>query len=169
MRKHLFGLAIFSAVVATAVVIYGFFNMPPIPVIPMVEDRPMVQDRPMKSVVTRVLTAEYDERTRTLVADIELRWNDAGSPPERLEYRVFLTDATRSPHWSVESGLAREPFSDGRRLIKRVTFQPNVIAAFSNFDNIYVYVEAAEDVRTLASHEERLAKAVSVPVLKVHN
>ncbi len=169
MRKHLFGLAIFFTVVATAVAIYGFFNMPPIPVIPTVEDRPTWRDRPMKSVVTRVLTAEYDERTGTLAAEIELKWSDAGAPPERLEYRVFLTDVTRSPHWAVELDLIHKPFSDARRIVKRVTFLPGVIAAFSNFDNIYMYVEADEDVRNLASHEERRSKAVSVPVLKVHN
>ncbi len=169
MRKHLFGLAIFFTVVATAVLIYGFFNMPPIPVIPIVEDRPTLRDRAMKSVVTRVLTAEFDERTGTLAADIEMQWNHAGSPPDRLEFRVFLSDASRSPHWAIESDRVHEPFADGRRLIKRVSFQPNVIAAFSNFDNIYIYVEAAEDVSKLSSHEERLSKAVSVPVLKVHN
>ncbi|CAN5208709.1 hypothetical protein BH20ACI2_BH20ACI2_24410 [soil metagenome] len=169
MRKHLFGLAIFFSIVATAVVIYGIFNLPGIPVIPTVKDRPTLRDRQMKSLVTRVLTAEYDARSEALVADIELKWTDAGSPPDRPAYRVFLSDATRSPHWAIESDLVQEPFSKARRNVKRVTFLPSAIATFSNLDNIYIYVEAADEVKTLASHEERLSKAVSVPVLKVHN
>ncbi len=168
MRKHLYGLAIFSSVVAAAVLIYGFFNMPSIPVIPTVEDGPVLRDRQINGIVTRVLTAEYDARTRKLAADIELKWSGAGSPPDTLEYRVFLTDAARSPHWAIESDRVLEPFADGRRLIKRVTFQPSVVAMFSSFDNIYMYVETAEDGSALVSHEERLSKAVSVPVLKVH-
>jgi hypothetical protein len=172
MKKHLYGLAVFSSIVAIAVFVYGYLSVSPIPEIPAVrseEERPYASERPLKNVAVRVLTAEYDVRTGILAANIELKWNGAGQPPDTLQLSVFLLEKARGPEvWAVESDTVRQPFATTRRFVKRATFSPSAVAGFANFDNIYMYVDAAADVHTGAGLDERSAKAFYVPVLKVH-
>ena len=172
MTKHLLGVAIFISIVATAAFVYGILNMPSIPVISAVDadvDNVKASKWLRKNLATRIITAEYDTRTGTLAADIKLVWKGEEAPPELLEYRIHLLDGSQNARsLAIRSDSAVTHFGEGRSLVKRVIFTAGEMSRFGDLNNIYMYIEAADEIDPVFSHNERLSDSVFVPVLRIH-
>jgi hypothetical protein len=172
MRKHFYGIAIFIAIVTSAVLIYGVLSAPEIPMVPAVEAVENVQAdiSPGKVLATKVITAEYDARTGRLVADIELAWKGDETGPNGLKYRVFLLEGPKDSRLIVaRSDSTVTAFNQGQRPVRRVTFTAGDMEKIRDLDNIYLYVETASEGKVSAGKNENLANAVYVPVLRVHD
>ncbi len=173
MRRHIIGFAIFSMIVGLTVIAYSFlkpFVIPEVPKsVPVEDERPYSCWTDRRTVSARVLTAEYDERSRELVADVELKWNGRGRPPEQLYYNVFLLNKGSGPEkWALNSDIALEPFDGPTRTIKRVRFSRKATEKFHDLDNIYAHIETAVDGKFISTQTERISSAKYLPVLKVH-
>lgn len=172
MTKHLLGVAIFISIVTTAAFLFSFLNMPAIPVLSAVDgdmDNIAAGKWPRKDLATRIITAEYDTRTGTLAADIELKWKGAEAPPSMLVYQIHLLDGSQNARsLAMRSDSAGAPFAEGRSRVRRVNFTAGDMGRFDDLNNIYMFIEAADEPDPIINDRERLTNAVFVPILRVH-
>jgi hypothetical protein len=159
VKKHLFGAAVFVSIVAFSALIGRFFARPAIPATPAVDHPNQIQPSNFAGVSARVITAEYNEQTGTLVAKIEFEWK-GGSPPDTVKYRVFLTDSRLSKQSAVVLDTIDRPLVGTSRIVRPVTFLNSQTARFRSLDNVYMHVDTGRDVRK--------SDLTYVPVLKIH-
>jgi hypothetical protein len=172
MRKHLFGLAIFISIITAAVLVYGYFNAPPIPVIPAVDypkDHLENLDSGLPSVAYRVSAAELDIKDRTFRARVDLEWDGKHAPPESLFMKFYLINANGERTTSVNEWVFRKnAFADGNRRGITISLY-NVDMSFAQHENLYAFVEFSSDGKFSSLPDERTASAKRTSVLLLHD
>lgn len=174
MRKQLFGLAIFISIVTVAVFVYGYFNMPPIPVIPAV-DYPkdhratnIANHNGLKEIAYRVSAAELDIKDRVFRARVDLEWNGKHTPPDSMFMNFYLMNASGERTASVSKTVSlKDAFADGNRAGITVSLD-KVDMSFAQQENLYTFVEFSPDGKFPSLLEERTALAKLTSVLLLH-
>jgi hypothetical protein len=108
MKKHIFGFALFSLIVATFAFIYTVFYAPSMPsknaVKPPVSQMETRSERPTACFPRRTKQfsytidgANYYVENNVLVSKITLYWNGSGAPPAKISVqpRIFMMDQRR--------------------------------------------------------------------------
>lgn len=171
MRKHLFGLAIFIAIVTVAVFAYGYFNTPPIPVIPTVDypkDHRATNISGLKKIDYRVSAAELDIKDRIFRAQVDLEWTGKHTPPDSLFMNFYLMNATGERTASLSKTVyLKDVFADGNRAGITVSLE-KVDMSFAGQENVYTLVEFSTDGKFSSLPDERIALAKLTPVLLLH-
>lgn len=174
MRKHLFGLVIFISIVTAAVFVYGYFNTPPIPVIPAVDypkDHRATNfgiHRGLKKINYRVSAAELDIKDRTFRAQVDLEWNGKHTPPDSVFMKFYLMNANGERAASVSKTVyLKDAFADGDRAGITVSLD-RVDMSFARQENLYTLVEFSQDGKFQSLPDERTALAKLTSVLLLH-
>ncbi len=173
MRKHLFGIATFIAIVSSTAMIYSVFRSYEIPTVPMAihlgDDKKYSCDYVSERISYRIISAEYEMRSGRFISEIELEWNGKSSPPETVYMSLFLYENDHQPERvAVAPNVLERPFEKGNKYLANVSLPPNTAGKFRDWDNIYAYVDFARDIKFPSTREERMKKLEFVPVLKVH-
>jgi hypothetical protein len=171
MRKHLFGLAIFISIITVAVLVYGYLNTPPIPVIPAVDypkDSRASNNHDLTKIVYQVSAAELDIKDRTFRARVDLEWNGKNAPPESLFMNFYLMNANGERTTSVSTRVFRKnAFADGNRASITISLD-KVDMAFARHENIYAFVEFSPDGKFSSLPEDRMTLSKLTSVLLLH-
>ena len=142
MKKHLFGLAIFISIVTAAVFVYGYFNTPPIPVIPAVDypkdhqAKNLDNGLSLMKVTYRVSAAELDVKDRIFRAQVDLEWNGKHTPPDSMFMNFYLMNANGERTASMSKTVyLKDAFADGNRAGITVSLD-KVDMSFARQENI---------------------------------
>jgi hypothetical protein len=100
MKKHIFGVALFSLIVASFALIYAFFYAPSIPpqeaVKPPLSRTETQTEKPSYCNLERaklsyeVQSSQFDLVNNRLTSKVKVMWNGSGTPPARLFARTNL-------------------------------------------------------------------------------
>jgi hypothetical protein len=173
MRKHLFGLAIFISIVTAAVFVYGYFNTPPIPVIPAVDypseqhETVVTEDFDTSLIGYRVYASEFHIGTGKFQTRVDLEWKGVTHPPKSVFMNFHLIDGNRTHQSSVSKSM-NDPFLTGSRQTVTVETSSFGQSLFNQGGNIYTYVEFSTDRQFSSKTEERLKLADLTSVVMVH-
>ncbi len=175
MKNHLFGLAIFVSIISVTVLVHGYFNVPPIPVIPAVDypkDPRATYGRKysdLKKIAYNVSAAELDIKERVFRAQVDLKWNGKKAPATPLYMNFYLINAEgdRNTFFS-KTVYADNWFAHGDQAGMTI-FIDDVDASFARQENLYTFVEFSTDGNFKSSPSERTTLAKLTPVLKVHD
>jgi hypothetical protein len=168
MRKHIFGLAIFTFIIGSFALIYAFFNAPPIPQIPEVkpfaaETQPAFSCRKKQQEIDyEVQNVQFDFNSNKLISNVKLIWKGAGEPPKNVYVspQIFTLDnSANSVFLNTEQFL--NPFEKGRS--GNVTFTSNV-EQIGSANNLYVIYSISRDYTNIpfVNKNEKIAKAKQV-------
>lgn len=182
MRKHLLGLAIFISIVTAAVLVYGYFDTQPIPVIPAVEEHVRQMPRhPMEVKVAPRLSSQlvsilYDETTGKMTAIVDLEWNGTLPKPSDLRIDFSLVDpSSTNDRRYFHSVKFKHPFSDSLRIQHHIEWDNTTFLLLNSEPNWYAYAEAVDEIEEFRRNEsgllvlvEKNYLAMSVPILVKH-
>lgn len=175
MSKHIFGFALFSAIVVAFVFIFTVWYAPSIPpkeivrppVMPTVtaDEKPLSCPLKKNGLSYEVISVEYGKTRSELVSVIKLNWNGAGAPPRKVfvQPRIFTADNYRNAQY-LSPNVAVDPFSAGNSKVMRIESRYVVSGAGTAMPNFYVFFDVSEDSarlnRTLLETDLPLAHQV---------
>lgn len=175
MRKHLFGLAIFISIVTAAVLVYGYFDTQPIPVIPAVDypKDPRATNfgnrNSLKKIAYQVSAAELDIKDGTFRARVDLEWKGKHTTPMPVFMNFYLMNAKGERTASVSNTFnLTDMFVDGNRAGITVLLE-NVDVSFARQENLYTVVEFSTDGKFASLPDERTLLAKLTSVLLLHD
>jgi len=176
MKKHIFGFALFSLIVATFAFIYTVFYAPSMPsknaVKPPVSQTETRSERPTacfprrpKQFYYTIDGANYYVENNVLVSKITLYWNGSGAPPAKISVqpRIFMIDNSENPK-SLKAETLIEPFKDGNSKSLTVDSKFVINGVGNGPPNLYVVFEVldAESGNYLTSEKVNLAEAFHI-------
>ena len=158
MKKHLFGLAIFSFIFAAFAFAFAFFYAPQIPQLAEVDEK--VSDKQhigiygktscfrnnRKNISVQVVNSQYFSDEDKIISEIKLDWNGAGAPPEKI-YLTTLISASANNAENSFGGVVQileEPFEDGTRKTFKVVSRGSHNKKVNKQNNLYVVASASE-------------------------
>ncbi len=153
MKKHLFGLAIFSFIVTSFAVAFAFFYAPPIPQVAEVKvnygdygaEKSMVGygktscfRNSRKQLSSEVISSHYLADENKIISKIKLVWNGAGAPPKIIHSTtMFSTSENRNEDSFAVVEILEKPFQYSTE--QTVTIVKEVSdTTMKERDNLYV-------------------------------
>jgi len=181
MKKHIFGFALFSLIVALFAVTYTFFYAPSIPPKEAVrppaaqaetrEEKPYTCQLRRKNISYEVRSSELNIEKNKFTAQVTIYWNGYDAPPKTLsvEPQVFTLDNVEK---SVEDQniLAPktlvDPFKNGSKATVVLTFDVKKDFSVARDKNVYTVFSFldAENGNTLFKASKSLPEAHQVLV-----
>lgn len=175
MKKHLFGLALFLSITSAAVLLYSYFNVPPIPVIPAV-DYPKDSSASyggkysdLKKIAYNVSAAELDIKERVFRAHVDLKWNGKKAPASPLYMSFYLINSEGERNTFLSKTVYAENwFANGDDAGMTIVIE-DVDMSFARQDNLYTFIEFSTDGKVSSRPDERVGLAKLTPVLMFHD
>jgi hypothetical protein len=175
MKKHIFGFALFSIIVASFVLIYTFFYAPSIP--PKNAVKPPVSqvekaEKPyacypkrLKDFSYEIVSANYFVEQSKLVTKVKLYWNGNGEAPNKISVqpRIFSINNYDNAI-SLKTETLNDPFVDGNGKTFTVESKYALIGEGNGPLNLYVVFDFADSVsgNYLTSEKPGLAEAFHI-------
>lgn len=159
MKKHILGFALFKLIVISFAVASAFFNVPPIPTLPKVEEaRPPViesnyrascrknRQSPARPISTEIITSNYFYDENKIVTRIRVTLDSAASA---LPDKIYVT-ASYSPAGEMKKDsfgdlqIFENPFVSG--LTRELTIVTRVSGSekIGADDNLYVLINVSD-------------------------
>jgi hypothetical protein len=175
MKKHIFGFALFSLIVASFVLIYAFFYAPSIPpknaVKPPVSQTETRADKPYfcptkrKDFSYEIVSANYFAEQGKLVTKVKLYWNGYGEAPKTISVqpRVFSID-NYDKAITLKTETFENPFTEGGSDFISVESKFVLNGMGNGLPNLYVVLDFTDATKgdSLSSEKPGLAEAFHV-------
>lgn len=181
MKKHIFGFALFSLIVATFAIIYAFFSAPSIPPVNAVKPPSAVSEsrteKPYSCPTKRkdfakdfsyeIVSANYFAEQNKLVTKVKLYWNGSGVAPKKLviQPRIFTIESYDNEKLDgLKAETLVEPFADGNGKTFSIESKFVLSGMGSGPPNLYVAFDFADGANgnPLTSEKASLAEAFHV-------
>ena len=157
MKKHIFGLALFSIIVGSFVflwALFGYFTQP-IPVVPKVESERLPvfksENRPscnMKKQLVNyeVISSQYLKDEEKLVSQLKIRWNGKGETPDKIfiETVVRSTEDFGTPRFE-DTRIIYQPLENRKEAVIFVESKINDLGENGDNQNFYAYYNISTD------------------------
>ena len=180
MKKHIFGVALFSLIVASFALIYAFFFAPSMPskeaVKPPVSKIETREEKPvscnlkkMKPVSYTVVSSSFLAEKSVLKSVVTLRWNGSGEAPKKISIQPrFFTNENYASAKVLNTETIIEPFKDGNSKI--VNLETNFVLQNPGrvAPNFYVLFDVMDSVTGAFLTDERNGLGEAYQVLYVH-
>jgi hypothetical protein len=176
MKKHVFGFALFSLIVASFVFVYAFFSAPSIPpkeaVKPPLSRTETRTGKPtacypkrLKDFSYEIVSANYFAEQGKLVTKVKLYWNGRDEAPATISVqpRIFSIDNYEKAI-NLKTETLSEPFADGNGRTFSVESKFVLSGMKEGPPNLYVVFDFADGAsgNYLTSEKAGLAEAFHV-------
>jgi len=176
MKKHIFGVALFSLIVASFALVYAFFYAPSIPpkeaVRPPVSQTETRTEKPtacfpkrLKDFSYEIVSANYFAEQSKLVTKVKLYWNGNGEAPKKISVqpRIFSID-NYDKAISLKTETLNEPFTDGNGKTFTVESKFVLNGVGDGPPNLYVVFDFSDSTsgNYLTSEKPGLAEAFHI-------
>lgn len=154
MKKHIFGFALFSFIVASFVLTYAFFAAPSIPSkeavkppLALVEPRaekPYTCNLRKNKLSYEVLSSQYFVDEDRIVSKIRVSLNDSVAPSRIYIGTTFSSAGNIGKNGYGDQVTVESPFAEGREKIVTVTSKVTDGKKIDIDENLYVLVHIAD-------------------------
>ncbi len=156
MKKHIFGFALFSLIVASFALVYAFFNAPSIPpkesVKPPVaqtetrEEKPYLCNLLRSNLSYEVQSSQFDLVANKLTSKVKVYWNGDGNPPKQiyLTGNLFTLDQ-KDASKTIEPMVFTGTFNNRREATLVVLSKFGEEIKFDERQNLYVNLKISEN------------------------
>jgi hypothetical protein len=153
MKKHVFGVALFSLIVASFVFIYAFFYSPSIPPkeavkppVPRTEkpaEKPYTCPSRSNKISYTVQSSELDIKNYKFVSRITISWDGSGTPPKKINVEPHLftlqnVERSLADSKTLMTPTISEPFKNGNKATLTIKSDLPKDGFITGDDNIYV-------------------------------
>jgi hypothetical protein len=158
MKKHLFGLAVFSFIFAAFALTSAFFYAPPIPQVAEIEENYAAAHRIVsyektscfrssrKKLSAEVINSQYFFDQDKIISEVKLVWRGSGIPPEKVYLTTIVSGSEDKP--SAAFGgvyqVLEAPFQSGREKTFTVISRESGNIKIKKQDNLYVVTAVSE-------------------------
>ena len=180
MKKHIFGVALFSLIVASFALIFAFFFSPSIPpkeaVKPPVSKTETREAKPtscfpkkMRPVSYTVVSSSFLAEQSVLKSVLTLRWNGSGEPPKKISIEPrFFTNENYANATVLNAETIIEPFKDGNSKIVNLETKVLLQNPGRTVPNFYVLFDVTDRENGTILTDERNGLGEAYQVLYVH-
>jgi hypothetical protein len=179
MKKHLFGFAIFSLIVAAFVMVYAFFYAPAIPpketVKPPVAHTDTQVERPYSCRLSRnkisyeVLSSEFDRDKNKFTSKVKLTWNGASQAPEKIYIDLkFVTSSQLDKPLHFISQKIDNPFPDGNQRITTIESEDVPAGKVNKNENLYAIYQFSQNDLSEENPNKTIDLSEAKQVLFIH-
>lgn len=152
MKKHIFGVALFSLIVASFAIVYAFFRTPSIPlretvnppvsqIVPRAEKPASCNRMRSEKISYEAIGADLYLSGGKLASSLKLKWNGVGNPPKQLYItpRLFALDQTNKSGFDV---LDTTIYSYASERYKEFKTSKLLVDPFDASDEKKVFIES---------------------------